>query len=164
MARHEFVSYTLINPIISQWNHNKVSYSQSGTHDNTIAIQYEAVNYGSGLVTPGDPEGFGLEHYDQAPSSLIGNVDAAPVSPSFAGQTAPTGNASTLNTLVEQTNTYLNTRQKEDVNTSANILSKVTGSPTPAPLNGLQGYQFPETQTISTVTTAKQVTFTNTVR
>jgi hypothetical protein len=163
MARHEFVSYTLINPIISQWNHNKVSYSQSGTHDNTIAIQYEAVNYGSGLVTPGDPEGFGLEHYDQTPSSLIGNVDAAPVSPSFAEQTT-TNNASTLNTLVQQTNTYLNTRQKEDVNTSANILSKVTGSPNPAPLNGLQGFQFPETQTTSNVTTAKQVTFTTTTR
>jgi len=164
MARHEFVSYTLINPIISSWNHNKVSYSQNTTHDNTISIQYEAVNYGSGLVTPGDPEGFGLEHYDQTPSSLIGNIDAAPVSPSFADQPEPTGNASTLNTLVQQTNTYLNTREKEDVNTSANILSKVTGRPSPAPLNGLQGYQFPETQTTSTVTSAKQVTFTNTAR
>lgn len=164
MARHEFVSYTLINPIISSWNHNKVSYSQNGTHDNTISIQYEAVNYGSGLVTPGDPEGFGLEHYDQTPSSLIGNIDAAPVSPSFADQPEPTGNASTLNTLVQQTNTYLNTREKADINASANILSKVTGSPSPAPLNGLQGYQFPETQTTSAVTSAKQVTFTNTAR
>jgi hypothetical protein len=159
MARHEFVSYTLINPIISSWNHNKVSYSQSGTHDNTISIQYEAVNYGSGLVTPGDPEGFGLEHYDQTPSSLIGSVDAAPVSPSFAGQTAPTGNASALNTLVQQTNTYLNTREKEDVNTSANILSKVTSSPSPPPLNGVQGVQFPTTKTTTTVTEAVQITF-----
>jgi hypothetical protein len=164
MARHEFVSYTLINPIISSWNHNKVSYSQSGTHDNTISIQYEAVNYGSGLVTPGDPEGFGLEHYDQTPSSLIGNIDAAPVSPSFAEQPEPSGNASTLNTLVQQTNTYLNTREKEDVNTSANILSKVTGSPGPAPLNGTPGITWPTNKSNATVTLATQVTFTNTAR
>jgi hypothetical protein len=158
MARHEFVSYTLINPIISSWNHNKVSYSQTGTHDNTISIQYEAVNYGSGLVTPGDPEGFGLEHYDQTPSSLIGSVDATPDSPSFAGQPGPTGNASTLNTLVEQTNTYLNTREKENVNTSTNVLSMVTSSPAPAPLNGQQGLQFPTATNKTTPNTSSVAT------
>jgi hypothetical protein len=162
MARKEFVSYTLINPIISQWNHNKVSYSQQGSHDNTIAIQYEAVNYGSGLVTPGDPEGFGLEHYDQSPSSLIGSVDSAPVSPSFAEQNTNPNDIEKLNTLTQQTNTYLNTREKENINTSADILSKVTGSPGPVPLNGLQGFQFPQTETVSTVTQARQVSFTNT--
>lgn len=158
MARHEFVSYTLINPIISSWNHNKVGYAANGTHDNTIAIQYEAVNYSNGIVTEGDPEGFGFEHYDQSPSSVIGSVDSAPVSPSFAEQTQLTRQPDTLNILTQQHNTYLNTREQENVNASPNILSMVTRAGTPVPLNGLQGFQFPVSSNTQATTVAKQIT------
>lgn len=162
MARHEFVSYTLINPIISNWNHNKVGYAISGTHDNTMQLQYEAVSYGNGAVTEGDPEGFGFEHYDRSPSSLIGSVEAAPFSPTFADSNVnTTSNLSVVDTLTQQNNTYLNTRQKEDVNATSNILSTVTGTGTPAPINGLQGFQFPVKSNATPATVAKQITIGN---
>ena len=70
MARHQYVSYTLHNPIISRWTHDQLSYEDKGFHDNTVSIEYEAVSYGAGMITPGNPEGFGLDHYDQTPSPL----------------------------------------------------------------------------------------------
>jgi hypothetical protein len=157
MARHEFVSYTLVNPIISSWNHNKLGYAQTGTHDNTMQLQYEAVNYGAGEVTQGDPEGFGLEHYDQGSSSLIGNVAATPSSPTFS-TTGTNNSRETANVLTQQLNTYQNTKEKENVNTTANILSKVTSNPRPAPINGIQGYQFPTSTNNTNTTVAKQIT------
>ena len=156
MARHEYVSYTLVNPIISQWNHNKVGYAQQGTHDNTMQLQYEAVNYGAGEVTQGDPEGFGFEHYDQNPSSLIGVSGSTEVSPSFAN-TKANNSRETANILTQQLNTYQNTKQKENINTTSNILSKVTSKLQPAPINGLQGIQFPTSTTNTNVTVAKQI-------
>jgi len=74
MARHEYVSYKFINPIIANWNHNKLSYSDYGLHDNDMKIMYEAVAYGSGEVSEDDPEGFGDTHYDKTPSPLLGNL------------------------------------------------------------------------------------------
>jgi len=68
MARHEYVSYRLVNPIITGWNHNKVDYGQVGVHDNTVKLAYEAVAYGSGAVTDGAIEGFAREHYDTTPT------------------------------------------------------------------------------------------------
>ena len=70
MARHQYVSYTLYNPIISRWQHDQLSYENKEFHDNTMTIEYEAVSYGSGMVVPGDPEGFAVDHYDQTPSPL----------------------------------------------------------------------------------------------
>jgi hypothetical protein len=74
MARHEYVSYKLINPIIANWNHNKLAYSDYGVHDNDMKIMYEAVAYGSGEVSEGDPEGFGITHYDNVPSPIEGDL------------------------------------------------------------------------------------------
>ena len=78
MARHQYVSYTLYNPLISKWNHDNLDYKSTDLHDNTVNIAYEAVSYGSGIVTPGDPEGFGMDHYDQTPSPLKGTASPGP--------------------------------------------------------------------------------------
>jgi len=107
MARHEFVSYKLINPIISSWNHNKVDYEQSKGHDNTVQLQYEAVTYGNGIVDANEPEGFGIEHYDTSPSPLKGSIQGT--GPSFAGATS-SNVQEIINTVVEQINTYQNTQ------------------------------------------------------
>lgn len=82
MARHEFVCYTLINPVITSWNHNKVSYSENSVHDFDMKLQYEAVDYSVGTVSEGLPEGFGAEHYDTTASPLQGVTSTT--SPSFA--------------------------------------------------------------------------------
>ena len=78
MARHQYVSYTLYNPLISKWSHDNLDYKSTDLHDNTVNIAYEAVSYGSGIVTPGDPEGFGMDHYDQTPSPLKGTASPGP--------------------------------------------------------------------------------------
>jgi hypothetical protein len=73
MAQGQYVSYKLINPIVTSWSHESMDYAQSQSpHDNMMTLAFEAVEYGSGVVAPGDPEGFGMENYDQVPSPLLG--------------------------------------------------------------------------------------------
>jgi hypothetical protein len=139
MARHEYVSYTLLNPVISSFNHNKLDYAQSTTpHDFSMSIAYEAVAYGNGTVTVGDPEGFAFEHYDQTPSSLQPGDGSRQESPSFIGNSSL--NAQEIaNTVSSQLNTYLNT--KENQNSGSNkILTTVQSQQT----GGLQGFSFPQ--------------------
>ena len=111
MARHEYVEYQLVNPMITSWNHNKLDYSGLGTHDFSMRLKYEAVAYNVGAVTDGDPEGFGLTHYDHAPSPLKGiNPDPSVVDPSFVQSLDVEGNAGSflaavLNQVASQQNT-----------------------------------------------------------
>jgi len=111
MARHEYVEYQLVNPMITSWNHNKLDYSGIGTHDFSMRLKYEAVAYNVGAVTDGDPEGFGLTHYDHAPSPLKGiNPDPSVVDPSFVQSLDVEGNAGSflaavLNQVASQQNT-----------------------------------------------------------
>jgi hypothetical protein len=111
MARHEFVSYKLINPIITNWNHNKLDYSEVKTHEFDMSIAYESVAYGMGAVGAGSPEGFALTHYDTTPSPLHGtNPDPTVSDPSFVKSLDTEGlSAGILNNAVNTVNTYQNT-------------------------------------------------------
>ena len=85
MARHEYASYKLVNPLITSWSHNKVDYAGTGPKDLDMRLQYEAVVYDQGLVGNGLPEGFGQTHYDLSLSPLKGpNPDPSVNMPSFA--------------------------------------------------------------------------------
>jgi len=149
MARHEYVSYTLLNPIINSFNHNKLDYAQgSTTHDFTMGINYEAVAYGNGTVTVGDPEGFGFEHYDQTPSSLQAGDGTRQEGPTFTNQSSLDSDQ-ILQTVSQQLNTYLNT--KENQNTGSSRIISTIPSTNPG---GLQGYSFPVTKTSTTTVTA----------
>jgi len=74
--QHKFVSYTLINPLISEWQHDTYDYSQGGqTMENRMTIQYETVKYGEGAIGGVRPsstvEGFASpQYYDQVKSPL----------------------------------------------------------------------------------------------
>jgi hypothetical protein len=74
MARGEYVTYTLVNPLITQWAHDDVSNADgAGTLENKITVAYEAVFYEAGAVQAGangEPAGFGQDHYDRTPSPL----------------------------------------------------------------------------------------------
>jgi hypothetical protein len=84
MARHEYVCYTLINPIITSFDHARVDYSSNKTREFSMKFKFEAVTYSVGAVGAGDPEGFELSHYDTAPSPLQGvNPDPTVIDPSF---------------------------------------------------------------------------------
>lgn len=145
MARHEYVSYTLHNPVIQSWNHNKVSYEDGKGHDNTMQILYEAVSYGSGDVTENDPEGFGVEHYDRTPSPLQGSTDSGAVNPSFVPSSASNNAKEFLNTVVSQITTYQNTQNAGMAKGTSSVLSSIVQTGTSS-LSGLQGFQFPTVQ------------------
>lgn len=68
-----FASYTLINPVITQWTHDTYDYSAgTGLMTHQAQIQYEAVKYGAGKISE-IVTGFGKDHphrYDPVAGSL----------------------------------------------------------------------------------------------
>lgn len=82
MARRTFTKYTLVNPILTDWQHDSVDNADSaGTMQNQITVQYDTVFYDRGEVEAGangEPPGFGrADHYDTTPSpiTLLGGGD-----------------------------------------------------------------------------------------
>jgi hypothetical protein len=76
MDQHKFAEYVLINPIITNWNHDTYNYSESGgVMQNTMTIAYETVKYYTGAIGSQRPDtnvqGFAdPAHYDTTVSSL----------------------------------------------------------------------------------------------
>lgn len=70
MARQEFVSYTLVNPLVKSWNFDTANYGDGGGAECTMQLEYEGIYFGNGRVQPGNPIGFALSHYDRTPSPL----------------------------------------------------------------------------------------------
>jgi hypothetical protein len=74
--QHKFVQYTLVNPMITEWNHDTYDYSaDNGVMENSMTIQYETVKYYTGAVGAVRPDtnvqGFAdPNYYDQQRSSL----------------------------------------------------------------------------------------------
>jgi hypothetical protein len=74
--QHNYVAYTLINPIINRFTHDTYDYSQgSGTMTNTMTVDYETVKYFQGAINGKEPSnivaGFGLpDHYDKVLSPI----------------------------------------------------------------------------------------------
>lgn len=77
LSRRKWFSYTLVNPILTRWNHDTLDYSDgSGIMENTISVAYESVIYNNGnLGDQGEPVGFTDQEtsYDNSPSPLISN-------------------------------------------------------------------------------------------
>lgn len=74
--QHQFVEYVLINPMITEWNHDDYDYSQGdGVMENSMTISFETVKYYTGDIGAVRPDtnvqGFGdPDYYDQNPSPL----------------------------------------------------------------------------------------------
>lgn len=133
MARHEWVSAKLINPLIKSWDGQNLDYSSSKSRENTMIFSFEAVTYDSGSVSEGNPEGFGLEHYDNGPSPLTGQPIAS-ASPSFATRLA-TNNRANLVAKLSQINENQNVQDLGTTTVQAATSQSSTG--------GLQGFNFP---------------------
>lgn len=69
-SRRKWYSYTLVMPVINSWMHDNMSYAATEAVEHSLQVGYEAVYYDSGLVSPDNPPGFGVEHYDRSPSPL----------------------------------------------------------------------------------------------
>ena len=76
LSQKKYASYTLINPMITSWQHDTYDYSQGGgIMTNTMTIKYETVKYGQGAVGGATPSntvvGFAdPAHYDITKSAL----------------------------------------------------------------------------------------------
>jgi hypothetical protein len=76
MSQKKYAAWTLINPIITQWNHDSYDYSEgNGTMKNEVTIEYETVKYYSGAIGSQQPSstvaGFAdPAHYDNVPSGI----------------------------------------------------------------------------------------------
>jgi len=70
MHNHKFAEYTLINPIITSFNHDNHAYANSGLMQHTMQLAYETVKYATGFVNDVNPTGFGEIHYDVETSDL----------------------------------------------------------------------------------------------
>jgi hypothetical protein len=74
--QHNFVAYTLINPIITSFSHDTYSYAEAGgIMENQMTLDYETVVYNEGSLsgtTPSDiVTGFGLDaNYDRTLSPI----------------------------------------------------------------------------------------------
>lgn len=76
LAQKRYASYTLINPIITDWKSDQYDYSQGGgTMSHTLTVAYETVKYMSGTIGGSQPStsvpGFAdPSHYDTTKSAL----------------------------------------------------------------------------------------------
>jgi hypothetical protein len=71
MSRKRYTAFVLVNPIITQWQHDTMDQSLSDPVSNTCQIAYEAVFYTRGPVSEGSaPAGFATDHYDKTPSPI----------------------------------------------------------------------------------------------
>ena len=86
LSQKRFASYTLINPMISEWQHDTYDYAQgNGAMINTMTIRYETVKYGQGAVGGATPSstvvGFAdPAYYDTEKSGLARPGSTATVS------------------------------------------------------------------------------------
>jgi hypothetical protein len=70
MSRRRFLSYTLVNPKITSWQHGDAGYSANEFNETTMNVEYESVVYGTGNVARNTPKGFANLYYDNVPSPL----------------------------------------------------------------------------------------------
>jgi len=79
LSRGNYTRYTLVNPILSKFDHDDLDYSEGAKAlANSITIQYEAVFTETGQIKEdgGEPDGFTQSRYDHQPSTLsFTNVD-----------------------------------------------------------------------------------------
>jgi hypothetical protein len=72
LHQHKFTQYTLVNPVITEWNHDSLDQSDGAKIlSNRMSVAYETVLYNSGNISKNStPSGFAAQYYDNTPSPL----------------------------------------------------------------------------------------------
>jgi hypothetical protein len=70
LNRQQFTAFRLINPLISDWQHDKLDQTQTKLLENRCSVVYETVLYATGQIKVGEPGGFAEIHYDSTPGPL----------------------------------------------------------------------------------------------
>jgi hypothetical protein len=172
MGKKKWNSYSLVNPIISSWNHDTMDYAANDTVQNSMSIIYEAVHYNSGSVSQNNPPGFGVEHYDTIPSPITlagggtrtlfgaGGVlaGASDVFGDIASGKAFEDPLSFVGTAVKAVNTYQNAKTLSSESISSEVLGVATRSlQQVTPVSGVKNIAFPTPSDTTETTTAKPV-------
>lgn len=128
LSRQEFFAYTLVNPLVTQWNHGSVDASDAGSfNENTISIAYESVIYSNGEIGDdsqpvafADPE----TGYDQTPSILSEPSKGISAGPKLLEPVEPTGFPQASNTSIQnQTRTTQTFTENPEFNTQGNPIT-----------------------------------------
>ena len=86
LNQHKWASYVLINPLITEWQHDTYDYAQgNGTMSNRMTIRYETVKYGTGAIGDVRPD-----------SNVVGFADPSYYDTQISGITRPGTNATVL--------------------------------------------------------------------
>lgn len=172
MNRGNFTQYTLINPLISDWQHDSFDYKDgSGTMQNTMTVQYETVKYARGKVGQAgnsNVKGFGdVATYDNEPS-MFGKAGATD-SIFGAGGLLDAGvsiyddlaSGNILGAIVTGATAYenfsgVNNAEVKDVGAAVlgGVLTNVITSPTVA--NAASNFLFPNSNTNITAQATQQ--------
>lgn len=180
MAKKYWNSYTLVNPLITNWSHDSLSYSEQSTpSEQSMTLAYEAVYYETGQVSQNNPPGFGRDHYDTVPSpiSLAGGGTRTLFGSGgvLAGASTIFGNVAsmlenpqeiTLANIVSTGITTVNTYQNAKSLTKTGVNAELTNATTNAlrtvgnqGVSGIKGTNFPMANTTPTTTaTSRNIT------
>lgn len=159
LARKNYTTYTLVNPIITDWQHTPLSSADGDIASNTITIAYEAVHYDRGYIEAGangNPVGFGdRSHYDTTPSpltpegggtnDLLDNIEGA--LELFGYITKGTGFSNPLEAGIAATNIIGNLRNLDSDSLREqgfNILTNAIGSVAGVNVSGVSNFLFPK--------------------
>jgi len=90
LARREWFAYTLVNPLLSAWDHGLVDSSSTDFNQASMTVAYESVLYSNGSVAGDTPPGFAESGvgYDVEPSPL-GMIDNSLLSGTGGGSLIP---------------------------------------------------------------------------
>lgn len=160
MARKFWNSYTLVNPIITNFSHDQLDYTNNSPAEQSMTIAYESVYYNNGFVQQNSPPGFGVDHYDTVPSPITlaggGTRTLLGAGGVLAGISNVFGNVSSgkafespenfLATAITAVNTYQNSRQlsrtgvNEELINATNRSLETLGTPS---VSGISNTSFP---------------------
>lgn len=139
--RGKFSSFTLINPLITQWDHDRLEQSvNSKLLENRMTVGYETVVYGLGNIKKDNPSGFATFHYDTTPSplSVLGGGSASlsgpggvmeGVSEIFGDLTSgPMSGSGIFQTAIKGANTLRNAKNLTGAAVASEGISLLTGA------------------------------------
>ena len=132
LSRQKWHSYTLINPLLTSWNHDTLDYSDSQIMENTMNVAYEGVLYNSGDINnQGANIGFGDQEtaYDQVHSPL--NTQQNTANQNIVGSEAlragPTLNGDVPNTEQRLFNVISNNANQQSLISQLDTRNQTTG-------------------------------------
>ena len=164
LARHQYLTMTLVNPMIESWQHDTLDNSASAEPvQSTMTVAYETVFYADGPIKEGtSPKGFATDHYDSTPSPISAGSSASLFGSAgvLAGGTSVLGDLASgkadLGTLLTAARTVKNAKKltKEGIRSEAyQVAGKTIRTATGTNVSGLANTSFPKSGGNGTQTT-----------